>query len=348
MPADGGRAPRPATPRGAWGATCGCPASARARSRRPWSSSASAARPCSTRPCAARSGAGTSTRSTPPASTPSASPTLDLGDLPDAPASRSPSRSRSACGPTAHARRLQGRRGRPSARPSADDEAVEAELDALRERSARLETVEERRGRAATSSSWTTSARSTASTFEGGEGRDQLLELGSGRLDPGLRGAAHGRQGRRRAHRRRSPSPTTTAPSTSPARTPSSPSRSRRSSARSCPSSTTSSPPTPPASTRSTSCARTSRRKLREADESARRGRVPRGGARRRRRRRDGRGPRDARRRARARAVGADAALARPPGHHQGRLPADRRQVPRRRSSTRPSPTPSRRCAARP
>ena len=76
---------------------------------------------------------------------------------------------------------------------------------------------------------------------------------------PRLRGAAHRREGRRRAHGRRSPSPTTTAPRSSRARRRSSPSRSRRSSARSCPSSTTTSPPTRPASTRSTSCARTSR-----------------------------------------------------------------------------------------
>ena len=36
--------------------------------------------------------------------------------------------------------------------------------------------------------------------FGGGEGRDQMVELGSGRLVPGLRGAARGRVRRRRAH----------------------------------------------------------------------------------------------------------------------------------------------------
>ena len=36
------------------------------------------------------------------------------------------------------------------------------------------------------------------------------------------------------------------------------------------------------------------------------------------------------------------------PGHLEGRLPADRRARPRTRSSRRPSPTPSRRCSARP
>ena len=94
--------------------------------------------------------------------------------------------------------------------------------------------------------------------FAGGEGRDQLVELGSGRLVPGfedqLMGAKAGDErtvdGHLPRRLRRRPS--------WPARRPSSRSRSRRSSARTCPSSTTTSPPTPPASTPSPSCARTS------------------------------------------------------------------------------------------
>ena len=63
---------------------------------------------------------------------------------------------------------------------------------------------------------------------------------------------------------------------------------------------------------------------------------------------REGRRAGDAGRRPRPGAVGAHAALAQPPGHLQGGLPADRRAATRTRSSRRPSPTPSRRCAARP
>jgi trigger factor len=79
--------------------------------------------------------------------------------------------------------------------PAADPEAVQAELEALRERSARLETVEEPAG------DGDFVVMDFAGTldgepFAGGEGRDQLVELGSGRLVPGfedqLRGASAG------------------------------------------------------------------------------------------------------------------------------------------------------------
>ena len=111
--------------------------------------------------------------------------------------------------------------------------------------------------------------------FGGGEGRDQMVELGSGRLVPGFEDQLDRRLRRRGARRSRSSSPTTTARPTSPASRPSSRSRSRRSRPRSCPSSTTTSPPRP-ASTRSTSCARTSasasprRRSARSRASSAR------------------------------------------------------------------------------
>jgi trigger factor len=81
--------------------------------------------------------------------------------------------------------------------PGADDEAVQAELDALRERSARLETVDEPAGE---HDFIVMDYRGTldGEPFEGGEARDQLIELGSGRLVPGfeeqLSGATAGEQ----------------------------------------------------------------------------------------------------------------------------------------------------------
>ena len=69
--------------------------------------------------------------------------------------------------------------------PAADDEAVQGELDALRERSARLETVDEPAGE---KDFIVMDYRGTldGEPFAGGEARDQLLELGSGRLVPGF------------------------------------------------------------------------------------------------------------------------------------------------------------------
>jgi trigger factor len=69
--------------------------------------------------------------------------------------------------------------------PAADDEAVQGELDALRERSARLETVDEP---AAENDFIVMDYRGAIDgvPFEGGEARDQLIELGSGRLVPGF------------------------------------------------------------------------------------------------------------------------------------------------------------------
>lgn len=69
--------------------------------------------------------------------------------------------------------------------PGADDEAVQAELDALRERMARLETVDEPAG---DKDFIVMDYRGTldGEAFAGGEARDQLIELGSGRLVPGF------------------------------------------------------------------------------------------------------------------------------------------------------------------
>jgi trigger factor len=69
--------------------------------------------------------------------------------------------------------------------PAASDEAVEAEVERLRDRSGRLETVE----RAAAEGDFVVmDYRGTldGKPFAGGEGRDQMIELGSGRLVPGF------------------------------------------------------------------------------------------------------------------------------------------------------------------
>jgi trigger factor len=69
--------------------------------------------------------------------------------------------------------------------PGADDEAVQGEVDALRERSARLETVDEPAGE---NDFIVIDYKGTidGEPFAGGEARDQLIELGSGRLVPGF------------------------------------------------------------------------------------------------------------------------------------------------------------------
>jgi trigger factor len=81
--------------------------------------------------------------------------------------------------------------------PQASDEAVQAELEALRERAARLETVD----RPAEDGDFVVMdyvGSIDGEEFEGGAGRDQMIELGSGRLIPGfeeqLRGATAGEQ----------------------------------------------------------------------------------------------------------------------------------------------------------
>jgi trigger factor len=69
--------------------------------------------------------------------------------------------------------------------PAASDEQVEAEIEALRERAGRLETVERP---AETGDFVVMDYKGTldGEPFAGGEGRDQMVELGSGRLVPGF------------------------------------------------------------------------------------------------------------------------------------------------------------------
>ena len=81
--------------------------------------------------------------------------------------------------------------------PAVDDEQVEAEVERIRERAGRLETVERP---AAEGDFVVMDYKGTldGEAFAGGEGRDQMIELGSGRLVPGfeeqLTGASAGEE----------------------------------------------------------------------------------------------------------------------------------------------------------
>jgi trigger factor len=68
---------------------------------------------------------------------------------------------------------------------TADDEAIDAEIERLRDRLATLETVE-RAAQLGDHIVMDYLGKLDGEPFEGGEGRDQLLELGSGRLIPGF------------------------------------------------------------------------------------------------------------------------------------------------------------------
>lgn len=83
----------------------------------------------------------------------------------------------------------------PRREADASDEAISEEVDRLRERSAKLETVDRAAGRGDfVVMDFAGSVDGTP--FAGGEGRDQMVELGSGRLVPGfeeqLEGASAG------------------------------------------------------------------------------------------------------------------------------------------------------------
>ena len=69
--------------------------------------------------------------------------------------------------------------------PTADDEKIDAEIESLRERLATLETVE-RPAETGDHVVMDYLGKLDGEPFPGGEGRDQLLELGSGRLIPGF------------------------------------------------------------------------------------------------------------------------------------------------------------------
>jgi trigger factor len=110
-------------------------------------------------------------------------PELDLGDLPR---QGEPLRFSIEIGVRPKAR-LGEYKGLEVGRrdPEVSDEAIAEEIDRIRERSARLDTVE----RPAASGDFVVmDYRGTldGEPFAGGEGRDQMVELGSGRLVPGF------------------------------------------------------------------------------------------------------------------------------------------------------------------
>src|SRR3954464_408331 len=123
-------------------------------------------------------------------------PQLDLGDLPQEEGQPLTFSIEVGVRPTAQLGATKGIEvGRRE--PQVDEADVAAELEQLRERAARLETVE----RAAHSGDFVVmdyTGSIDGEPFEGGAGRDQMIELGSGRLIPGfeeqLQGASAGDQ----------------------------------------------------------------------------------------------------------------------------------------------------------
>src|SRR4051795_2251691 len=123
-------------------------------------------------------------------------PQLDMGDLPQEEGQPLTFSIEVGVRPTAQLGTTKGIEvGRRE--PQVDETDAEAELEQLRERAARLETVE----RAAQSGDFVVmdyTGSIDGEPFEGGAGRDQMIELGSGRLIPGfeeqLQGATAGDQ----------------------------------------------------------------------------------------------------------------------------------------------------------
>ena len=123
-------------------------------------------------------------------------PQLDMGDLPQEEGQPLTFSIEVGVRPTAQLGTTSGIEvGRRE--PQVDEADVDAELEQLRERAARLETVE----RAAQDGDFVVMDYTGAiggEPFDGGAGRDQMVELGSGRLIPGfedqLKGATAGEQ----------------------------------------------------------------------------------------------------------------------------------------------------------
>src|SRR3954470_2571186 len=111
-------------------------------------------------------------------------PQLDMGDLPEEEGQPLTFSIEVGVRPTAQLGTTSGIEvGRRE--PQVDEADVEAELEQLRERAARLETVERpAQGGDFVVMDYTGSI--DGEPFEGGSGRDQMVELGSGRLIPGF------------------------------------------------------------------------------------------------------------------------------------------------------------------
>jgi trigger factor len=111
-------------------------------------------------------------------------PQLDMGELPDAEGQPLTFSIEVGVRPAAQLGTTEGIEvGRRE--PQIDEADVDAELEQLRERAARLETVE----RAAQPGDFVVmdyTGSIDGEPFEGGAGRDQMIELGSGRLIPGF------------------------------------------------------------------------------------------------------------------------------------------------------------------
>ena len=141
-------------------------------------------------------------------------PKLDLDELPAAgePLSFSIEVGGHAEGDARHATRASRS---ASASPRCPAEAVDQELERLRERFARVESVDRPLERGRPSPSSTSSGSVDGEPFQGGEARDYMLEIGGGRLIEGFEEQLVGAQGGRRRARSRSTSRTTTRPRSS-------------------------------------------------------------------------------------------------------------------------------------
>jgi trigger factor len=82
----------------------------------------------------------------------------------------------------------------PKREPGVEDSVIDAELDGLRERAAKLETVD-RQAQRGDYVVMDFAGAVDGVPFAGGEGRDQMIELGSGRLVPGFEDQLEGAVG---------------------------------------------------------------------------------------------------------------------------------------------------------
>ena len=237
-------------------------------------------------------------------------PDLDLGELRRARASRCASRSRSACARRRRSATTRASRS-ASARPRCPTRAIAATSSsacASARPSSRPSTARRQRGDFVVMDF---AGSVDGEPFAGGEGRDQMIELGSRPARPRLRGAARGRERAARSARSRSPSPTTTRPTELAGQDGGVRGHRPRGQGQGAARRSTTSWPREAGFDTLDELREDIRSRLGEDETPADRGRVPRGGARRGGQGGHGRGAGRAGRGAGARAVGLDAALAR-------------------------------------